>query len=105
MWKPQKHHHLHSTVGFFLQKTLQDMKDHVTANMDDNGNLWCHLEGCKDTYTLYRVNVRGLRTPNQNREDGRQMVTQQVNNILRHLEKANKIPKHLVTEDLLPKGK
>ena len=50
-------------------------------------------------------NVWGLRTPNQNQEDGRQMVTQQVNNILRLLEKANKIPKHLVTEDLLPKGK
>ena len=31
--------------------------------------------------------------------------TKQVSNILRHLEKAHKIPKHLVTEDLLPKGK
>ena len=46
-----------STVGFFLQKTLKDMKDYVATSADDNGNLWCHLEGCKDTYTPYRVNV------------------------------------------------
>ena len=103
MWKSQKHHHLHSTVGFFPQMTLRDMKDYVATSADDNGNLWCHLEGCKDTYTPYRVNVWGLRTPDQNREDGRQMVAQQVTNILRHLEKAHGIFKHQVTEDVLPK--
>ena len=93
-----------STVGFFLQMTLKDMKDHVAANADDNGNLWCHLEGCKATYTPYRVNVWGLRTPAKNQEDGRQMIGQQVNNILRHLETSHGIEKHLVTEDVLPKG-
>ena len=92
-----------STVGFFLQMALREMKDYVATNADDSGNLWCHLEGCKNTYSPYRVNVWGLRTPNQNREDGRQMVTQQVNNVLRHLEKAHGIFKHQVTEDVLPK--
>ena len=83
---------------------MKDMKHHVAANADDNGNLWCHLEGCKATYTPYRVNVWGLRTPAKNQEDGRQMIGQQVNNILRHLEKAHGIQKHQVTEDVLPKG-
>ena len=83
--------------------TLKDMKDHVAANADDNGNLWCHLEGCKATYTPYRVNVWGIRTPAKNKEDGRQMIGQQVTNILRHLETVHNIPKHQVTEDLLPK--
>ena len=49
-----------STVGFSLQMTMKDMKHYVAANADDNGNLWCHLEGCKATYTPYRVNVWGL---------------------------------------------
>ena len=40
----------------------------------------------------------------QYQEDGRLMVEQQVNNALRHLEKAHGIQKHLVTEDVLPKG-
>ena len=37
-----------------------------------------------------------------NREDGHHMVTQQVQNILRHLKEAHQIEKHLVTEPLLP---
>ena len=93
-----------STVGFSLQMSLKDMKEHVATNADDNGNLWCHLEGCKGSYTPYRVNVWGLRTPAKNQEDGRQMIGQQVNNVLRHLEKAHGIPKEEVTEDVLPKG-
>ena len=40
-----------STVGFSLQMSLKDMKEHIATNVDDNGNLWCHLEGCKATYT------------------------------------------------------
>ena len=52
----------------------------------------------------YHVNVWGIRTPAKNREDGRQMVDQQVNNVLRHLEKVHGIPKEEVTEDVLPKG-
>ena len=46
----------------------------------------------------------GLKTPTKNREDGHQMVEQQVNNALRHLEKVHGIVKHEVTEDVLPKG-
>ena len=93
-----------STVGFSLQMSLKDMKANIATNADSNGNLWCHLEGCKDTYTPYRVNIWGLRTPTKNREDGRQMVDQQVNNVLRHLQMAHNIPKEEVTEDVLPKG-
>ena len=56
------------------------MKQHIADNADNNSNLWCHLEGCKDTYTPYRVNVWGLKTPGRSQEDGWQMVEQQVNN-------------------------
>ena len=83
--------------------SLKDMKQHIVDNADHNGNLWCHLEGCKGTYTPYRINLWGLKTPTKNREDGRQMVEQQLNNALRHLEKSHGIIKHQVTEDVLPK--
>ena len=52
---------------------------------------------CKGTYTPYRINIWGLRKTDTNREEGRQMVQQQVQNILRHLKEAHDIEKHLVT--------
>ena len=45
----------------------------------------------------YRVNIWGLRKPETNKE-GRQMVEQQVRNILRHLKEVHGIKKHLVTD-------
>ena len=91
-------------VGFSLQMTMGEMKAHIATNADDQGNLWCHLEGCRGTYTPYRVNVYGLRKTATNREEGHQMVPQQVQNVLRHLKEVHGIEKHLVTEALLPKG-
>ena len=60
-----------------------------------------HVEGCRGTYTPYRVNIWGLRKIVTNREEGLQMVHQQVNNILCHLKQMHNINKHLVTEDHL----
>ena len=80
------------------------MKEHVLSHANDDGNLWCHLEGCQGTYTPYRINLWGLRTPDQNKEDGKQMIAQQVQNVLRHLEKCHNVLKHQVTEEHLPKG-
>ena len=90
-------------VGFSLQMTMGEMKKHVLKHADDQGNLWCHLEGCCATYTPYRVNVWGLKKTDANREEGRQMVTQQVQNILRHLKEVHGIEKHQVTAAFLPK--
>ena len=92
-----------NSVDFSLQMTLGQMKAHLRENADENGNLWCHQEGCRGTYTPYRVNTWGLRKTGTNKEEGREMVDQQVTNILRHLEKVHNIPKHEVTEDVLPK--
>ena len=36
--------------------TMGEMKEHV-KNADQQGNLWCHLEGCRGTCTTYRVNI------------------------------------------------
>ena len=69
--------------------TLKDMKNHLTKNADPHGNLWCHCEGCVGTYTPYRVNTWGLRNTETNKEDGRDMVQQQVTNVLRQLQKAH----------------
>ena len=93
-----------NAVDFSLQMTLGQMKEHLRENADNDGNLWCHQEGCRGTYTPYRVNTWGLRKTSANKEEGRKMVDQQVTNTLRHLEKVHNIPKHEVTEDILPKG-
>ena len=42
-------------------------------------------------------------SPTHNREEGRQMVTQQVQNILYHLKEVHGVEKHQVTVALLPK--
>ena len=91
-------------VGFSLQMIMNEMKTHNATNANDEGNLWCHLEGCRGTYTPYRVNTWGLWKTEANRKEGHQMVTQQVQNILHHFKEAHQIEKHLVTEALLPKG-
>ena len=70
------------------------MKNHLETNADPNGNLWCHMEGCKGTYTPYRVNIWGLRKPETNMKEGWQMVEQQVRYILRHLKDAHQIEEH-----------
>ena len=61
---------------------MKDMKEHLRANADCNGNLWCHCKGCAGTYTPYRINIWGLRNTDSNKEDGKDMVQQQVMNIL-----------------------
>ena len=73
---------------------LYEMKNHLETNADPNGNLWCHMEGCKGTYTPYRVNIWGLRKPETNKKEGWQMVEQQVRYILRHLKDAHQIEEH-----------
>ena len=47
--------------------------------------LWC-----RGTYSPYRTNIWGLRKTDTNKEDGHQMVTQQMT----YLEKAHNIGKH-----------
>ena len=69
--------------------SMKDMQDYLRVNADDNGNLWCHCEGCAGTYTPYRINIWGLRNTETNKEDGRDMTLQQVNNVLRHLQMAH----------------
>ena len=32
--------------------TMNDMKQHVATHADDQGNLWCNLEGCRGTPTV-----------------------------------------------------
>ena len=68
---------------------MKDMKQHLARNADPHGSLWCHCEGCVGTYTPYRINTWGLRNTESNKEDGRDMTQQQVNNVLRHLQKAH----------------
>ena len=68
---------------------MSDMKEHLRSNADPHGNLWCHCQGCIGTYTPYRINTWGLRNTETNRENEKEMVQQQVNNILRHLQKAH----------------
>ena len=60
------------------QMTMGEMKEHVSKNADQQGNLWCHLEGCRGTCTPYQVNIWGLRKTAANREEGHRMVPQQV---------------------------
>ena len=81
------------------------MKNHLSTNADPSGNLWCHLEGCGGTHTTpYRVNIWGLRKTESNKAEGRQMLEQQVRNVLRHLKNAHGIENHLVVKVILPKG-
>ena len=91
-------------VGFSLQISMYEMKNHLSTNADPSGNLWCHLEGCGGTHTPYRVNIWGLQKTATNRAEGRQMLEQQVRNVLRHLKDAHEIESHLVVKAILPKG-
>ena len=75
---------------------MGEMKEHVAKHADQKGNLWCHLEGC----TPFRVNIWGLRKTAANREEGHQMVPQQVQNVLWHLKEVHGIEKHLVSESV-----
>ena len=36
-------------VGFSLQ--MYEMKQHIATKANEEGNLWCHLEGCRGTYS------------------------------------------------------
>ena len=84
--------------------TPKKMQQHLLEHTNEEGNLWCQLEGCAGTYKPYRVNIWRLRKTEQNREESQLMLTQQVTNILCHLQKVHNIPKHEVVEDVLPWG-
>ena len=49
-------------------------KQHVATHANNQGNLWCNLEGCRGTYTPYRINTWGLRKTAAKREESHQMV-------------------------------
>ena len=70
------------------------MQQHLLEHANEEGDLWCQLEGCAGTYQPYHVNIWRLRKTEQNREEPQLMLTQQVTNILRHLQKVHNIPKH-----------
>ena len=86
------------------QMTMGEMKEHVSKNADQQGNLWCHLEGCRGTCTPYQVNIWGLRKTAANREEGHQMVPQEVQNILRHLKEAFSLLKQHVATNASGEG-
>ena len=90
------------TVDFSLQ--MYEMKQHIATKANEEGNLRCHLEGCRGTYSPYRINICGLRKPEINKKEGWQMVEQQVRNILRHLRDAHQIEEHPMVKAILPKG-
>ena len=57
-----------------LQKAHGITKKQVT---EDQMAIWCHCEGYAGTYTPYPVNIWSLR----NKEDNKDKVKQQVNNV------------------------
>ena len=65
--------------------SMKDIQKYLRENAETHGNLWWHCQGCAGTYTPYRVNTWVLRNTETNKEDGREKVPQQVNNILHHL--------------------
>ena len=69
------------------EEEAEEEGEEAEKDANTEGNLWCHMEGCRGTgtYTSYRINIWGLRKPDINRQEGRQMVDQQVRNILRNL--------------------
>ena len=99
----QKQHHLHAYC-WFLSADVRDEPAHCHPKANEEGNLWCHLEGCGGTHTPYRVNIWGLRKTESNKKEGRQMLEQQVRNVLCHLKDAHQIEEHLVVKAILPKG-
>ena len=84
--------------------TLKEMENYQLEHSNEDGDLWCQLEGCTGTHPPYHVNIWGLRKTAENREECHLMANQQVLNILRHLQKVHGIPKHEVVEDVLPWG-
>ena len=84
--------------------TPKEMQTYLLEHANEEGDLWCHQEGCAGTYQPYRINIWGLKKTDENKNESRLMLPQQVTNILRHLEKVHNIPKHEVVEDVLPWG-
>ena len=62
---------IYGEFRILVHMSLKDMREHISTQADDQGNLWCHLEGCRGTYmyTPYRVNIWGLRKPVANQEE------------------------------------
>ena len=75
----------------FLQMDRNAIKTHLAApaNHDANGNSWCHVDSCGGSYAAYRINIWGLKSPEENRKKNRNMIAQQVANIENHLAKAH----------------
>ena len=53
---------------------------------------------------IHPIQGQHLGKPETNKKEGRQMVEQQVRNIMRHLKDAHHIKEHLVVKAILPKG-
>ena len=62
---------IYGEFRILVHMSLKDMREHISTHADHQGNLWCHLEGCRGTYmyTPYRVNIWGLRKPVANQEE------------------------------------
>ena len=82
----------------FLQVDRAEIRAHLrdTNNHDPDGNAWCHLDGCRGTYTAYRINIWGLQATTANRRAGKDKVAQQVVNLENHLSKAHGTSKFCV---------
>ena len=65
------------------------IQGHIQANHDNNGNAWCHIGTCKDSYQAYQINIWGLLNTEENKKNRRSMVHQQAIKIQRYLEKVN----------------
>ena len=63
-----------------LQMSVKDVQTYLKEKADPNGNLWCHRQWCAGTYTPYRVNTWGLRNMDNNKEEGKDKIAQQVTN-------------------------
>ena len=67
------------------------IKTHLAdpANHDASGNSWCHVDTCGGSYAAYRINIWGLKSPEENQKNNRNMIAQQVKNLENHLAKAH----------------
>ena len=43
----------------FSTSTMNETKTHIATNANDEGNLWCHLDGCRGIY-LYTLQSQHL---------------------------------------------
>ena len=54
----------------------------ASASHHANGNSWCHVDSCGGSYASYRINIWGLKSPEENwQKKNRNMIAQQVTNI------------------------